>query len=119
MSCLFDSIAFFLKTDSFGLRQQVCDYLEKNLKIHEDLDTKFILELDDPEYIAKMRRPETWGGSNEISVCCNLFKIKIIVYTDPKHTQKIEFLPLDTIYNNVIALEWMQNHYEPVKMFLY
>jgi hypothetical protein len=119
MSCLFDSLSFFLKKDSYEIRQIICDYLENNNKIHEDLETKFILQLEDPNYIEKMRKPETWGGSNEISACCNIWKLKILVFTNIEKNQKIEFLPLDTIYNNVIALFWSNDHYEPVKMFLY
>lgn len=119
MSCLFDSISVFLKKPSFEIRQIICNYLEQNHPIHPELETKVILELEDKDYIQKMRHPACWGGSNEIAAACNIWKLKIIVFIDKDHTKKIEHLPLDGIFQDIIAVEWQGEHYEPVKMFLF
>ena len=42
MSCLFNSLIFFLSEDSYNIRQKICDYLMENGKIMEGLDTNFI-----------------------------------------------------------------------------
>ena len=56
MSCLFESISYFLRINSFETRQKICDYLEANNEIMSGLDTKLILELEDPNYISKVKQ---------------------------------------------------------------
>ena len=114
MSCLFDSISYFLKINSYQTRQKVCDYLESNNQIIEGLDTKLVLDIEDPNYISKMRSTTTWGGGLEIKAACNLWNIKIIVYIDRKHDKKIEFIPSNGNYLGAIEIEWQGNHYVPV-----
>jgi hypothetical protein len=46
MSCLFNSLSFFLNEDSYTIRQKICDYLLNNGKIMDGLDTSFILNLE-------------------------------------------------------------------------
>ena len=112
MSCLFDSLSYFLKIESSKIREQICNYLESNRTIIDGLETKLILELEDSNYISKMRSTTTWGGSNEILAACNIWKIKINVYLHDNN-KKIEFLPLSGSYIKIANMIWSGNHYEP------
>lgn len=116
MSCLFNSLSYFIKEDSFTIRQKICDYLQNNSPIMDGLDTSFILHLERPNYIPMMRQTSTWGGAIEIQAACNIWNIKIIVSNirnrDGSH---IEFIPIHTIFNNTIYLEWSGGHYEPIR----
>lgn len=114
MSCLFDSIAYFLKLDGFTVRQQICDYLEQNNPIMDGIETKDILLIEDPEYIRKMRNTVTFGGAPEIRAACNIWGIKIIVYINGDHSKQIDFIPINNCYRGYIELEWQGNHYIPV-----
>ena len=114
MSCLFDSLGAFFRLNGNDIRQIICDYLEKNNPILEDISTKTILDMEDSEYIAKMRDPRCWGGGNEIRAACNIWSVKIVVYLDTEYSKKIEFLPLNEKYNGYIELVWYGNHYEPI-----
>jgi len=114
MSCLFDSIAYFLKLDGFTVRQRICDYLEQNNPIMEGIETKDILLIEDSEYIRKMRNTVTFGGAPEIRASCNIWNIKIIVYINSDHSKQIDFIPINNCYNGYIELEWQGNHYIPI-----
>ena len=50
MSCLFNSMSYFLKEDSNIIRQKICDYLENNDKIMDGIETKEILSMDSNNY---------------------------------------------------------------------
>ena len=127
MSCLFNSMSHFIKEDGGpnGIRQRICDYLEKNLPILEGMETCDVLQLEAPtaaHYISKMRKPSTWGGAIEIQCACNIWNARIIVHDIRSHysnnkNNKIEFLPLKS--ENAqhpsleLNLEWSGGHYEP------
>jgi hypothetical protein len=130
MSCLFNSMSHFIKEDGGpnGIRQRICDYLEKNLPILEGMETRDVLQLEAPtaaHYISKMRNPSTWGGAIEIQCACNIWNARIIVHDIRSHNSdnnnnKIEFLPLqksNTSANTAspieLHLEWSGGHYEP------
>lgn len=115
MSCLFDSLSFFIRLDSFTIRQTICNYLAENKPIVDGLDTKLILDLEDSNYIRNMRNTTTWGGSNEILAACNIWKIKVNVILHHQK-KKIEFIPLDGCYIKIVNIIWYGNHYEPVRM---
>jgi hypothetical protein len=119
MSCLFNSLSYFFNENSFIIRQKICDYLQNNHKIIDGLDTEFILQLENPNYIQHMRNTSTWGGAIEIQVACNLYNVIIIVrnYRD-NNGKNIEFLPIsyDCIKDiKKIELEWSGGHYKPVR----
>jgi len=114
MSCLFDSISYFLKIESSKIRDQVCNYLEDNNTIIDGLETKMVLNMEDSNYISKMRSTTTWGGSNEILAACNIWKIKINVYLHNSGNKKIEFIPLNGSYIKIANIVWFGNHYEPL-----
>lgn len=117
MSCLFDSLSYFIKLDSFTIRNIICNYLEQNNKIIDGLDTEFILSLDMPkeEYIKQMKKRYTWGGAIEIQAACNIWNTKIIVHNRTNKNSIIEFLPINNKYKYTIELIWTGAHYEPKK----
>ena len=123
MSCLFNNMSHFIKEDwgPTGIRQRICEYLEKNLPILEGMETRDVLELEAPtaaHYISNMRNSSTWGGAIEIQCACNIWNARIIVHDIRTRNNKIEFLPLKS--ENVqphsleFNLEWSGGHYEPL-----
>lgn len=120
MSCLFNSLSYFVSIDSFTLRQTICDYLEQNRPIIDGLDTDFVLSLESgttaAEYIRRMRNTSEWGGAPEIQAACNLWNMCIIVrnYRN-RGTKNIEFVPLSGTYERTIELYWTGGHYEPIR----
>ena len=115
MSCLFNSLSAFVPVDPFTLRQTICDYLQENKPILEGLDTAFILSLEHPNYIQRMRNPSTWGGAIEIQCACRIWNLQIHVYNDrDKGHRKMEFLPPGEP-ERTIELYWTGGHYEPIR----
>ena len=129
MSCLFNSMSHFIKEDwgPTGIRQRICDYLEKNLPILEGMETRDVLELEAPtaaHYISKMRNSSTWGGAIEIQCACNIWNARIIVHdirtrNNNNNNNKIEFLPFKSENSQhpslEFNLEWSGGHYEPLR----
>jgi len=119
MSCLFNSLSHFIPLKSDAIRQQICDYLQQNYTIMDGLDTKFILNMENNNYIPFMRKTTTWGGAIEIQAACNLWKLKIIVQNSRNTKQSaskcIEFLPVTGGFTKEIALDWTGGHYEPIR----
>jgi len=125
MSCLFNSLSYFISETSNNIRQKICDYIEQNKPILEGIETKDIITYEENNYIANMRSTNTWGGAIELQAACNIWKCKIIVHNirdNPK--TKIEFIPVSEIIENienienkenVFELEWSGGHYEPVR----
>lgn len=121
MSCLFNSLAYFIPLPSQTIRETICDYLAANKPLLEDLDTGVVLGLDGtPEaYLLNMRNPATWGGAIEIQAACNLWNLSITVWNvrDPEPT-RIRFEPIQRAFpegRKEIAVEWSGGHYEPLK----
>jgi hypothetical protein len=119
MSCLFNSLNYFIKEDSYLIRNKICDYLEQNNKIMDGLETKFIIDLDSNNYIQNMRNESTWGGAIEIQVACNIWNLRIIVhnYRDKisNKNNTIEFIPINNNIDKSIELYWTGGHYEPIR----
>jgi len=114
MSCLFNSLSYFISSDSNTIRQTICDYLQENKPIIDGISTHEILSMENNNYIQHMRNSSTWGGAIEISAACNLWNVKIIVY-DIRTQQRtaIEFIPITCVAERTIELEWSGGHYEP------
>jgi hypothetical protein len=125
-------MSHFIKEDGGpnGIRQRICDYLEKNLPILEGMETRDVLEMEassSQNYISKMRKSSTWGGAIEIQCACNIWNARIIVHDIRSHhsnnnnnknkNNKIEFLPLKSEnaqpHSLELNLEWSGGHYEP------
>lgn len=118
MSCLFNSLDFFIREGSFNIRQKICNYLQENKPIIEGLDTNIILGFennDSQKYIENMRSPSVWGGAIEIQAACNIWNLKIIVknYRD-KNSIDIEFIPINLNIDKTIQIYWTGGHYEPL-----
>ena len=116
MSCLFNSLSYFLGISSYEIRQHVCNYLEEDRPIIDGLQTSFIMNLEGPNYIQNMRNPSTWGGAIEIQAACNLWNLKILVKNNRDgRGEIIEFLPIHQNIDRTIGLDWTGGHYEPVR----
>ena len=114
MSCYFDSLSHFFHVKSGILRQEICNYLEANAPIIDDMETAALLDVLDKDYIKKMRRDETWAGGIEISATCNIWGISVVVYSH--HAKPIVFQPLNKKPRDVINLLWTGNHYQPLEI---
>ena len=118
MSCLFMSLTYFLKKDARDIRDIICNYLENNGKLIDDLDTEFILSLDisKVDYIREMRKETTWGGAIEIQATCNIWNVKILVYNirENNNIQVITFIPINSTHINTIKISWNGSHYEAI-----
>jgi hypothetical protein len=124
MSCLFNSLSYFIKEDSHKIRQTICDYLQENNPIIEGLETHDILKLENATnnentYISNMRLMSTWGGAIEIQCACNIWNTQINVLS-LRHKDEgnniIEFIPLHKNITTTIEISWNGGHYEPIKI---
>jgi hypothetical protein len=117
MSCLFNSLSYFISDNSYNIRQKICDYLEENKPIIDGLDTKFILNLENPSYVQNMRNMSTWGGAIEIQAACNIWNANIKVFdVRTSNRREIDFIPLNNESAlNLYRLEWSGGHYEPIR----
>lgn len=116
MSCLFNSLSYFIPETSYNIRQKICDYLEENKPIIDGLETSFILNLENANYISDMRNTSTWGGAIEIQVASSIWNLRIIVKNYRNRGEKdIEFIPLSQNYEKTIDVYWTGGHYEPIR----
>lgn len=123
MSCLFDSLSYFIDGTPDELRQYIADYLEDGGEIIDGMDTSTVLALDtdhgngDPaSYIRKMRRSSTWGGGVELIAASTIWDLKILVHNiRDRDGEVIEFLPLNAAPVGEIALEWNGSHYTAIR----
>lgn len=117
MSCLFNSLSYFIHENSYDIRQKICNYLDENKPIIDGLDTKFILNLENPNYVQNMRNTSTWGGAIEIQAACNIWNANIkVVDIRTSNRKEIDFIPLNNKnINNIFRLEWSGGHYEPIR----
>jgi hypothetical protein len=117
MSCLFNSLSYFLNDiDSTKLRMKICEYLETNPTLFDNIKSIDIIKwengMDKNTYINNMKKTTTWGGGIEIKCFCNIYNMSVIVNHKNK---KIEFLPDNKDFVKKIEIYYTGNHYEPVK----
>jgi len=120
MSCLFRSLSAFVNAvNEDELRQIICNYLEKNPKLMDDLSLKDILhidEMDTADYVRNMRYPSTWGGALEIRSFCEIYNVGVVVRIH-QTGRDVVFKP-SSMENatclNAVMIEWTGNHYEPI-----
>ena len=119
MSCLFNSLSYFLNENSNKIRQTICDYLQENKPIIEGLETYEVIQFEInnvDSYINNMRLTSTWGGAIEIQCACNIWNIQINVSNYRDNSNKvIEFIPLNGNNTKTINIYWTGGHYEPIK----
>lgn len=119
MSCLFQSLSYFLSHKDYKrLRQDICNYLESNKPLVDDLTIKDIAEfegIDKDTYIQYMRNDNTWGGAPEIKAFCEMYNVivKVIVLSTGK---KIEFKPSNQDTTRFVVITWSGNHFEAFKV---
>lgn len=117
MSCLFNSMSYFLKEDPQVIRNKICDYLQRGSPIISGLNTQQVLELDGTtNYIDTMRNASTWGGAIEIQAACNIWNMSVNVIDVRNSSRKVvNFIPVSNLSYKTITLEWSGGHYEPLK----
>ena len=119
MSCLFNSLSYFINDNSLRIRQIICDYLQENKPIIDGLDTMEVLKFESNDldtYVKNMRLTSTWGGAIEIQSACNIWNLRINVLNYRDNNNKIiEFIPLHGNYEKTINIYWNGTHYEPIK----
>lgn len=120
MSCLFDSLSTFVALNPYELRQAICDYLETNPLLMDDLRAENVIELENGnkmiDYIRSMRNQSTMGGAIEIRAFVNIFKINIRVKSLPNQ-KNIEFVNSNS--NNASNNAWREiiwngGHFDPL-----
>jgi hypothetical protein len=84
MSCLFESLACFVGSTADGLRNEICDFLQTDPVLYDDVRVSHLL--DDAEtpsdlrrYVHEMRKPTTWGSALEIECFCRLYRCRVDV----------------------------------------
>ncbi len=123
MSCLFNSLSYFLNENSFQIRQKICDYLQENKPIIDGLETNDVLKFVDNNncnnYISNMRLVTTWGGAVEIQSACNIWNLRINVSNFRNQNEQdnkiIEFIPIKEKYEKTIDIYWTGGHFEPLR----
>jgi hypothetical protein len=118
MSCLFDSLSHFLKDiDSAGLRNIVCDNLETNPvildNIHANEITNWESDISLEQYVKKMRLYNTWGGATEIKCFCQLLNVIVIVHYN---SRQINFIPENVSPRCIINISYNGSHFTPLKI---
>jgi len=116
MSCLFDSLSKVAiyqnnQISSYDLRQLICDNLDKNPYLIEDLKFDELVSISlgttKEQYIQNMRNNSEWGSGIEIKCFCNLFRCIVKVHYNNK---VIEFLSSNPLF--VVNLSYTGSHYE-------
>lgn len=119
MSCLFDSLSYFIGENSDNVRQKICDYLQSNLPVVSGMETCSVLEFENQtasNYIIGMRSPSNWGGAIEIQAACNIWKMSVNVRNNrDSNGRTIEFIPIRGESEKTINIYWTGGHYEPVR----
>ena len=115
MSCLFNSLSKFVNLSPLNLRLAICDYLQTNPVLMDDMSAEAVIESDSDtdlnKYVLIMRNESAMGGAIEIRSFTNIFKINIVVQCMPNNKQ-IEFI--NNKHNRTERIIWTGNHYDPV-----
>ncbi|NBR60227.1 MAG: hypothetical protein EBT86_01010 [Actinobacteria bacterium] len=116
MSCLFNSLSRLIGEPPQQIRLKICDYLENNPALYEDLSASLAIhiekQLELPAYIQQMRSPSTWGGAIEIRSFVNLWRRPVKVWAI-RQKRWIEF-PCENSIGPECKLSWSGGHYEPM-----
>jgi hypothetical protein len=126
MSCLFQSLSSYVSHQDYSkLRQDICDFLETNPTILDDMPLDKMVELDGvsiQDYIKHMRSNATWGGAIEIKSFCEMYQVNVLVLnirnnqTDMETTTKeIKFLS-SVPSQRWVSITWNGGHFEPINI---
>ena len=69
MSCLFNSLSYFIKDTSFNIRQKICDYIEQNKPLIDGIETKDIIKYEGTRLYWKNAKYKHVGRSNRDTIC--------------------------------------------------
>lgn len=115
MSCLFDSLSQFVNMDSGNLRQGICDFLQANPKLTDDMSAEAVVNFESnmplENYVVRMRQYSTMGGATEIKAFCIMFKRNAKVLSIP-NDKTIEFMVNPAF--PFVNLKWTGGHYDPI-----
>ena len=120
MSCLFNTLSKFIDIDSASLRHNICNYLQNNPKLYEDMRAEDAILWSNEgyenlnDYIEMMRNTSTWGGAIEIKCFCNMYNLKVIVHGKRNSIKEeiVEFLPeINKNTRHQIIINWNGGHY--------
>jgi len=101
------------------LRQIICDYLENNPLMMDDMSLRDILHIDGmdtADYVRNMRYPSTWGGALEIKSFCEIYQVGVVVRIH-QTGKDVVFKPSsmkDATHIRAVLIGWTGNHYEPI-----
>lgn len=117
MSCLFNSLSYFIiDINADKLRKIICDYIEHNPFLYDDIDVKMAANNNIDKYVNKMRKTSTWGGAIEIKAFCDIYNIIVKVKTNDN--KLINFIPKQSKnpIKGFIIVSWNGGHYKPIKI---
>lgn len=117
MSCLFRSLGTFVGKDADVVRCEICNFLEQNPHLMDDVDAKNVIEWEARaplhDYIRSMRQRSTWGGAIEIAAFTHMTGCTIVVH-DLRTRRDIVFQPGTRARNctKVLRISYNGSHYE-------
>jgi hypothetical protein len=122
MSCLFNSLSRFVEDDSGTIRKKICDYLETNPILMDEIKAEDIIKWESNinlnDYISRMRNHSTWGGAIEIRCFCNLYNHSVEVVNIRDRKNDTIFFHLknddDKESSKIVKISWNGGHYEPL-----
>lgn len=117
MSCLFNSLSYFVREPPQAIRGRICDYLAADPALMDDLSASVVVALENGHalapYVARMRSPATWGGAIEIRAFVQLWRRPVRVWVI-RQRRWIEFPCLEAA-GPECRLSWTGGHYEPMR----
>jgi hypothetical protein len=117
MSCLFRSLGSLVGKDADALRNDICDFLDRNPRLIDDVDAKAVVEWESGmpihDYVRRMRQRSTWGGGIEIAAFVNMTGHPVVVQ-DLRTQRHIAFHPPNPSRTaRTLHISWNGCHYEP------
>lgn len=117
MSCLFNSLSYFVGEGPQVIRNKICDFLEKDEVLFDTVRcsdaTQWEQNSELSKYVSSMRSPSVWGGAIEIKAFCELWNISVEVYSSSCRLVA-SFVP-STSSSRVVKLRWTGSHYDPIR----
>ena len=124
MSCLFNSLSYFVEDSAWDIRQNICDFLANDNVLFDKVKSSDVVQWDDGafelgEYVNKMRSSSTWGGAIEIKAFAEIYKKEVLVYSfrsEERGALIATFRPDNAEPDpSPLLLEWTGGHYEPIR----
>jgi hypothetical protein len=117
MSCLFNSMSYFLNLDPQVIRNKICDYLVSDPELIDGMKASEIVDIESNLplnlYIIRMRSPASWGGAIEINCATKIFGYNFEVLNIRSNPHSI----INFEHNgnvNVAKLTWSGGHFSPI-----